>query len=92
MTLYEEFLVKLDKAFAEFKVNAVKGETSKPAALIARKDSMKLREMLKEFRTISVQNDRGGLVDESESPDDTNMTADESSTPNTSPTDDDFAL
>lgn len=55
---YGMFVQEIQAKFNDFMFNAAKGEKNKTAALMARKDAMSLRVMLKEFRLLSVQNDK----------------------------------
>lgn len=55
---YDEFLAGIKVKFDDFMFSAQKGQTNKTAALAARKDAMFIRGLLKEFRTVSVENDR----------------------------------
>jgi len=56
---YATYVNRLEEKFNEFVAQARQGEKVKAAALRARKISMELRNSdLKDFRTISVKNDR----------------------------------
>lgn len=55
---YGMFIKEIEAKFNDFLFNAAKGEKNKTAALMARKDAMIIRKILKEFRLISVKNDK----------------------------------
>ena len=57
MANYGETLDVLQEKFKSFIVEATAGEKNQAAALRARKLSMELRNDMKDFRTVSVQND-----------------------------------
>ena len=57
-TNYKDFIEKLKIEFGDFLRYAEAGKTVRYSALIARNRSMKLREILKEFRVHSLKNDK----------------------------------
>ena len=57
MANYDEHLDALQETFKSFVVEATSGVKNQAAALRARKLSMDLRTSLKDYRTISVEND-----------------------------------
>jgi hypothetical protein len=60
--IYYEFVDKIKSKFGSFCLDAEAGIDNKSAALRARKLSMILRTDLKDFRTISVNNDRANAT------------------------------
>ena len=54
---YDAYLDALESKFSSFVFEAKAGKTNKSAALRARKVSMELRNDLKDFRTVSIDND-----------------------------------
>ena len=60
-TVYTTHLDALEKKFKAFLKEARKGENNKSAALRGRKASLEIRQDLKDFKSISTQNDRGEL-------------------------------
>jgi hypothetical protein len=57
MVGYESTLDTLQEKFKSFIVEATAGQKNQAAALRSRKLSMELRNDMKDFRTVSVQND-----------------------------------
>lgn len=55
---YKRFLSELDKNYEEFRDMADKGGGIRHSALLARKKSIELRRLLKEFRLYSLENDK----------------------------------
>lgn len=55
---YDEYLESIKSKFNSFIMEAEAGKSNKSSALRARKLSMQLRTDLKDFRTVSTQNDR----------------------------------
>jgi len=57
-TKYSEYLENLKTKFNSFVMEAESGKNNKSSALRARKLSMQLRSDLKDFRTVSTENDK----------------------------------
>jgi len=57
-TTYREFLEILKNEIGDFLSMAEKGRSIRYSARLARKKSIRLREILKEFRTVSIKNDK----------------------------------
>lgn len=55
---YRDFLEKMKIEFGDFLRLCEAGRTIRHASLKARKKSMKLREILKDFRQVSLENDK----------------------------------
>lgn len=55
---YKGFLSDLDKHYAEFRELADSGSGIRHSALKARKKSIELRKLFKEFRIYSIENDK----------------------------------
>jgi len=55
---YRDFLEKMKIEFGDFLRLCEAGRTIRHAALKARKQSIKLRQILKDFRPVSLENDR----------------------------------
>jgi hypothetical protein len=55
---YREFLEILKNEIGDFLSMAEKGRSIRYSARLARKKSIRLRAILKEFRTISIKNDK----------------------------------
>ena len=55
---YNDFLEQLKMNFSDFMRMAEAGRSVRHSALLARKKSIKIREMLKEFRNVSLTQDK----------------------------------
>jgi hypothetical protein len=59
---YRSIVQELDLKFKDFMFSAERGSTNKYHALMARKEALRIKGLLKEFRQFSLKNDKERII------------------------------